>query len=59
MCLCFSLKQVTKFLSTILPTWAGFFEKFLSDGREYLAGDFTVADIAAFHYFSEWFKVGR
>jgi GSH-dependent disulfide-bond oxidoreductase len=45
---------VTKFWATILPQWAGHFERFLSDGREFLAGVFTVADIAAFRYFGEW-----
>jgi glutathione S-transferase len=53
-----SLQQVTKFFSETLATWAGYFEKFLSDGREWvLSTRFSVADIAMFHYFSEYNKL--
>eukprot|EP00047_Mylnosiga_fluctuans_P003082 m.227413 g.227413 ORF g.227413 m.227413 type:complete len:207 (-) comp11580_c0_seq1:48-668(-) len=45
--------QVTKFYATTLPQWAGYFENFLADGREYLAGEFTVADIYAYRIFSD------
>jgi glutathione S-transferase len=38
--------------------WAGYFESFLKDGREWLLGSvFSVADIAVFTWFSEFNKV--
>lgn len=51
-------RQVTKFFASVLPTWLGHFEKILADGRAFLLGDtFSVADIAAFNWFSEYHKL--